>query len=459
VIAPTFRVPSCFGSGVRWIGRALNGTWAVLCCDTADFDKDRSHASFEMDRIMTWLLLSLLFNSSRAAIAVGRTHGVRLFWVAIAIPNMAALADEPFLDSIDVFPPGTQSVARYRIPGVIVTDRGTVLAYCEARRNSSSDWGEIEVHLRRSLDGGRTWEPSQHIAYQGPRIEVTSRTQPDGAPTQTVNNPVAIFDRQTNAIELLFCINYARCFSIRSLDEGKSWSPPVEITAVFEPFRKDYDWKVIATGPGHGIQLQSGRLVVPIWLAFGGIGDHAPSAAGTIFSDDHGRSWQAGDIAFPNHGDWKNPNETTLTELSDGRVMLIARNESRPNRKLLAFSHDGASGWSQPEFHEQLWEPICMASVVSFPLVPRTLLFSNPHQRALDANGREIPGGRGKRSHLSIQLSRDDGHSWPILKTLDAGPSAYSDLAVLADGTVLCLYESQQSIRCARFNMEWLTTP
>jgi len=369
-------------------------------------------------------------------------------------------AAEPLLEKSAVFPPGMDGIARYRIPGIVVTTKGTVLAYSEARRNNSSDWGEIEVHLRRSADGGKTWEPTQHIAHSGPRIEGNPHKKDDGgAREQTVNNPVAIVDRETGAIEMLYCINYARCFSMRSTDDGVTWSSPVEITTTFEPFRKHYDWKVIATGPGHGIQMKSERLVVPIWLAYGKEGDHKPSSAATIYSDDHGKTWKAGDLCLPNEGDLGNPNETMIAELSDGRVMLVSRSVSQASRKIITISADGATGWAKPVFHEQLWEPICMASIASHPSKPGTLLFSNPHTLGLDQDGKPVPAGRGKRENLCIKLSRDDGKTWPVNKVLDPGKAAYSDLAVLPDGTVLCLYEADTSIDCARFNLEWVTAP
>lgn len=369
------------------------------------------------------------------------------------------IAAEPLLDKTEVFPPGFNGITRYRIPGIVVTTEGTVLAYCEARKNDSSDWGEIEVHLRRSTDGGRTWLPSQHIAHKADRIEGNPRKATGGEKEQTVNNPVAIVDRETGAIEFLYCVNYARCFSMRSTDDGLTWTAPVEITSSFEPFRAKYDWKVIATGPGHGIQLKSGRLVVPIWLAYGAVGDHKPSAAATIYSDDHGKTWQAGDLCLPNEGDFGDPNETTITELSDGRVMLVSRSVSKANRKLVTTSPDGATGWTTPVFHDQLWEPICMAGIVAHPSKPGTLIYSNPHTLNLEKDGTEVPAGRGKRENLSIKLSHDDGKTWPINKTLEPGKSAYSDLAVLPDGTVLCLYERADSIACARFNLEWINRP
>lgn len=377
----------------------------------------------------------------------------------LLISVLRIIAAEPLFEKSEVFPPGMNGIARYRIPGLVVTHKGSVLAYAEARKNSSSDWGEIEIHLRRSTDSGKTWEPSRQIAHFGARLEGNPRKAEGGEHEQTVNNPVAIVDRETGAIEFLYCINYARCFSMRSTDDGVTWSMPVDITTAFEPFRKHYDWKVIATGPGHGVQIKRGRLVVPIWLAYGKEGDHGPSAAATIYSDDHGRTWKAGELAVPNEGDFGNPNETMLTELSDGRVMLVSRSVSKANRKLITTSPDGATGWSRPVFHDQLWEPVCMASIVAHPSKPGTLIFSNPHTLKLDKEGKEIHAGRGKRENLSIKLSRDDGKTWPINKTLEAGPSAYSDLAVLHDGTVLCLYEGKADIVVARFNLEWITAP
>ncbi len=258
----------------------------------------------------------------------------------------ALMAADPSPTKVDVFPAGMQGISLYRIPGIVVTSKGTVLAYCEARRDSKSDWGEIEVHLRRSSDGGKTWDAPQHIAHRADRIEGNPRKPNGGEHEQTVNNPVAIVDRVTGNIEFLYCVNYARCFSMRSSDDGLTWSAPVEITASFEAFRSKYPWKVIATGPGHGIQLKSGRLVVPVWLAYGKTGDHAPSASATIYSDDHGKSWKPGEIAVPDEGDFGDPNETMIAELSDSRVMLVTRSVSKANRKLITLSNDGATGWS-----------------------------------------------------------------------------------------------------------------
>ncbi|MFO0534689.1 MAG: exo-alpha-sialidase [Planctomyces sp.] len=387
------------------------------------------------------LLLSLLLTTGPQAVAQSAT--------------VATSAADGFF-STTVFAAGQHDVSLYRIPGIAVTTRGTILAWCEARRRSKSDWGEIEVHLRRSTDAGRTWSEPQHIAHHGQRIAGTSGNATADA-EQTVNNPVAIIDRETQAVEFLYCVNYSRCFTIRSTDDGVTWSAPREITAAFAAFRSECDWKVLATGPGHGIQLRSGRLVVPVWLAYGGVRDHHPSVSATIYSDDHGQTWQAGAIVVPDSGDFEDPNETILTELSDGRVLLISRNESKASRKLVSYSPDGATAWTTPQFHPELWEPICMASVASVPDKPGWVVYSNPYTLARDKQGQEIPGGRGKRENLTIRLSRDFGRTWPVQRTLEPGKSAYSDLAFLPDGRLLCFYEADSRLQLAVFPLEWLT--
>ncbi|MFN6310930.1 MAG: exo-alpha-sialidase [Planctomyces sp.] len=387
------------------------------------------------------LLLSLLLTTGPQAVAQSAT--------------VATSAADGFF-STTVFAAGQHDVSLYRIPGIAVTTRGTILAWCEARRRSKSDWGEIEVHLRRSTDAGRTWSEPQHIAHHGPRIAGTSGNATADA-EQTVNNPVAIIDRETQAIEFLYCVNYSRCFTIRSTDDGVTWSAPREITAAFAAFRSECDWKVLATGPGHGIQLRSGRLVVPVWLAYGGVRDHHPSVSATIYSDDHGQTWQAGAIVVPDSGDFEDPNETILTELSDGRVLLISRNESKASRKLVSYSPDGATAWTTPQFHPELWEPICMASVASVPDKPGWVVYSNPYTLARDKQGQEIPGGRGKRENLTIRLSRDFGRTWPVERTLEPGKSAYSDLAFLPDGRLLCFHEADSRLQLAVFPLAWLT--
>lgn len=367
----------------------------------------------------------------------------------------AVFAAEPLLEKIDLFEAGKDGYALYRIPGIVVTAKGTVLAYCEARKKGG-DWDAIDIMLRRSTDGGKTWSERLKMAdVPGPKPKnpVVGKLKGVKPEDVTYDNSVAIADRN-GAVHFLFCLEYMRCFYIRSDDDGMTWTVPVEITAAFEKFRPAYDWKVIATGPGHGIQLKNGRLVVPVWLSLGtGGGAHRPSVAATIYSDDDGKSWQGSDIAVPNTPEFINPSETVVVQLADGRVMLNSRSESKAHRRLVTIGPDGAAGWSKPRFDDALLEPVCMASIVRFD--EKRILFANPHT---------LQG----RKNLSVKLSEDDGATWPVNKTLEDGFSAYSDLAVAKDGTVLCFYERGSTdgksiyatgrLTVARFNLEWLTS-
>jgi sialidase-1 len=388
----------------------------------------------------------------------------------IAVLAPSAHGADPLLAKTDLFEARKGGYALYRIPGIVATSKGTLLAYCEARRAGQSDWDSIDVLLRRSTDGGRTWSPPRQVAHFGPKVPknpVALAQNLATADDQTVNNPVAIVDR-AGAIHFLYCVEYARAFYMRSDDEGVSFSQPVEITPAFDKFRPEYPWRVLATGPGHGIQLARGRLIVPVWLSTGEGGQaHRPSVTSVIYSDDSGRTWQRGEIAAMNSGDIVNPNETVVVELADGRTLLNIRSESHAHRRLTCYSTDGATGWSKPEFHNELLEPICMASIVRLsqqPGDPIRLLFANPHNLER-AEGKESAGKPRDRKNLSLKLSYDEGATWPVNKPLEEGPSAYSDLAVGPDGTIYCLYERTKVdgrertayLTLARFNLEWLT--
>lgn len=418
--------------------------------------------------------------SQRNLAAQRRFTALALLGVIIGATSLTArrAQAEPLIEKQDIWTGGVGGYDIYRIPGLVVTAKGTVLAYCEARKGSRSDWGTIDIQLNRSTDAGRTFSPPEIIAaVDGPKQKnpvalAQNLAQPNEV---TYNNPVA-FAQRNGEVTILFCLEYMRCFVIRSTDDGLTWTKPEEITAAFEPFRKSYDWKVLATGPAHGIELRTGRLVVPVWLSLGTGGHaHRPSVTATIYSDDQGLTWHAGDIAVPNTEEFALPNETVIVELADGRVMLNVRSEAKAHRRIVVTSPDGATGWTAPKFDSALLEPICMASILR---VSRTdaagegrnrILFANPHN--LDrADGKLTDGKSRDRKNIALKLSYDEGLSWPVNKLLDPGFSAYSDLALLPDGTMLCLYESSgakpadpkkskpyAALTLVRFNLEWLT--
>jgi sialidase-1 len=411
---------------------------------------------------MSYFSNSYLSTITALALAVGCSTPAKL-------PSAVAQHAKPFNEKSDLFVGGGNGFALYHIPGIVVTTKGTVLAWCEARKRGG-DWDDVRILLRRSTDDGRTWSQPQQIAsVPGPKTKnpASLRIKNVNPNDVTYHNPVLIADRD-GTVHMLFCLEYMRCFYQRSTDDGLTWTKPVEITSTFDTFRKSYDWKVLATGPNHGIQLLSGRLLVPVWLstATGG-GAHRPSVTATIYSDDNGLTWRAGKIAVPCTSDWINPNETVAIELANGRVMLNIRSESTPNRRLITTSADGASHWTKPQFDDALLEPVCMAGLVRYSNATdadkNRILFSNPHN-LLRADGKAAPGQGRDRRNLSVKISYDEGKTWAVSKTVEFKWSGYSDIGVTKSGTILCFYGrgckshfAGDRLTLARFNLEWLT--
>jgi sialidase-1 len=382
------------------------------------------------------------------------------------------------LEKTDLFRAGEGGYFMYRIPGIVVTGRGTILAYCEARAGQG-DWTPQDVLLRRSVDGGRTWSKPRKMAVAPPNLKPNPAGVKQGLTRPgklTGHNAVAVPDLDPNVVHFIYHVEYARVFYLQSDDDGRTWSPPQEITPVIAGFRDRYDWLVVGNGCGHALQITRGpyrgRIVLPVWLSVGTGGHaHRPSDLAVVYSDDRGATWHRGDFIAHN-GDTTasgdrvvNPSETALVELSDGRVLANIRSESPRHRRLLSQSADGATGWSRPAFHDALLEPICMGSMAR--LADDALLFANPDNLLVRGKPGQ-PGRNRDRRNLTVKLSRDGGKTWPIARVLEPGPSGYSDLAVGPEGTIYCFFERgaekqnhfhPATLTLARFNLAWLTEP
>lgn len=353
----------------------------------------------------------------------GKWFQTAVLVICIAQVNDVDAQAAPATDSVVVFEPKTGEYSSTRIPALVLTKKGTLLAFAAGRIESASDWADMDLLLRRSEDGGTTWSAVQVVAERA-----------GGKPT---DNPTPIVGSD-GTIHLLYQRDYAYAYYTQSTDDGLTWSPPVNITSTFEAFKKDYDWKVLAPGPGHGIQLKDGRLLVPVWLANSDRlkphRSHRPSRVATIYSDDNGTTWHRGALV-PDEQGFKNPSETMAVQLPDGTVMLSIRNESEKRRKGVSFSKDGASEWTAPVYDEELFEPICMSSIIAFPYNGKDyLLFLNP-------DSEHIP--KHPRQNLTLKASDDNGKTWAIEQVINEGISGYSDIVVGADGTVYCLFETK----------------
>ena len=338
-------------------------------------------------------------------------------------------------EKIDVFVSGTGGYHTYRIPALVLTNRGTLLAFCEGRKTGRGDHGDIDLLLRRSRDGGRTWGPTQLVYEEG------------GTARITCGNPCAVVDRTTGAVLLTFCRDNDRVLVTQSDDDGRTWNKPADLTSAC----KRADWQWYATGPGHGIQLRrgphKGRLIVPC--------NHSDIGkkrcwSHVIYSDDHGKTWKLG-------GTVPDPqtSEAEVGELTDGTLLMNIRNwpPTPAHRRAVSLSTDGGLTWSRPYHDQALVTPHCQGSIVRYTAQPRfarnRILFSNP-------------ASTKDRMRMTVRLSYDEGKTWLAGKLIHPGPSAYSCLAVLPDTSVVCLYEGgrrhrREGLTLARFTLEWLT--
>lgn len=313
----------------------------------------------------------------------------------------------------------------FRIPAIIKTSQGALLAFAEARKNDCGDEGDIDMVVKRSSDKGKTWSALSVIWSDG---------------ENTCGNPSPVVDQRTGKILLLMTWNLGtdditaigngtskdtrRVYKTSSSDDGITWEAVKEITSSV----KLAGWGWYATGPCHGIQISkgpyTGRMIVPCDYMETGTGRKGYSHV--IYSDDAGETWKLGGITPAIS---LNPNESTVAEMSDGKLMLNMRVSNNNNLRMRSVSSDGGLTWSTPVSALTLVDPVCQGSLISANTgTQHTLFFSNPASTT--------------RTNMTIKMSTDDGDSWPKVFSVYTGPSAYSDLVVVGDGEIGILYEA-----------------
>ncbi|MBO9154711.1 exo-alpha-sialidase [Chitinophaga sp. GCM10012297] len=328
------------------------------------------------------------------------------------------------------------TILAHFVYGLAVTDKGTILALAEARISAKDD-GAHHIALRRSTDGGNTFSPSKLLLIS--------------TNGQCWGNPTIVQDRKTKELFLFYALNHhndsSQVFFMTSKDDGLTWSGATEITRLFDG--SPHGWTFHLPGPGHGIQLKNNRLMVQVWhrrsISF--VAAERKYGVNCIYSDDHGKTWKlGGDTPV---GEF---NESQIVEKKNGDVLMVARTITSQGGSFQAraISKDKGASWSSPiEYDKGLTGTVCDIGLTRYSLKPNILLVSQP----------AYPN---KRRDLTIRLSRDEGKTWPVSKLLQEGSATYSDLAVLPDKSIICLYghgggtHMPDTVSLVRFSLQWL---
>lgn len=358
------------------------------------------------------------------------------------------------LEKTPVFINDTEGYACYRIPSIVCAINGDLIAFAEARLEDCSDSTNIiRLVCKRSQDNGKTWSPLQIVArnlIDGHEFAV-QQNAPVVDKVHSTGRIIVLYNKlEQSEFELVEGNGISRIFCIFSDDNGKTWHSEKDISTQVHRLSQ---WRVQRPTLGHAIQLQNGRLL------FAGMmtdGDRSifESQNYVFWSDDLGDTWVMGDV-IPHIG----LNEATAVELENGEIMINSRayqDEQPIGKRAITIGRfiDGKTiTFDNTYFDEALIDPTIQASLIRYTMSDQKdygkksrLLFSNPnHPHA--------------RYNLTIQLSYDEGKTWAISKTIEVGPSAYSDLVIQNDMDIGVLYErgNHGGIIYTNFSLDWLT--
>jgi sialidase-1 len=398
-------------------------------------------------------------------------HGENNFWISVSLPAQSdirsyfySLIEEVKISGV-IYPGHDQDftykhrfglalrshnddgIHTYRIPGLVTTNNGTLIAVYDVRRNSSTDLqGDIDIGMSRSINGGQTWEPMKVVMDMGNWGGLSEEEN-------GIGDPSVLVDRESNAIWIagvwahghkdrrnwteskpgLDPSQTSQFMLVKSIDDGKSWSEPVNITNQV----KKEEWSLLLQGPGKGNTLADGTLVFPAQFKDS---NQIPYST-IIWSKDQGLSWKTGSGAI------SNTTESQVIELENGDLMLNMRDnrnredKSDGNGRSVAITSDLGKTWIENNAAKGvLIEPVCMASIIKEDFIingisQKLVLFSNP-------------ASKYQRKNISIRLSFDDAKTWPekYTKLLDEEVGrGYSCMTKIDEQHIGILYESSRA--------------
>ena len=350
-----------------------------------------------------------------------------------------------------------ETVSSFRIPALVTSNDGTLIAAYDIRYDSNRDLvADIDVGVKRSTDGGNTWSDiilDMDMGNYG--FDVTDADSWKNAQKQNgIGDPCLLVDENTGRI---FCfaawanghlgdsdnrsLAYAgkgfeiadtpQFMMVYSDDDGETWSAPINITRQI----KKYDWRMTFQGPGRGITMKDGTLVIPMQRQEGeekNMHSLYPLNSGIAYSTDHGETWRTHNFAYPI------TSECAVAEIAPGKLLLTMRDETDSHYRREYVTTDMGRTWTPYEHNGQMWDSTTEASILKVDanknsLGQELLIFSSPQGRT------------GWRNHMTIQVSLDKGLTWPYSLLVDAGASlGYSCLTMVDESTVGILYESSR---------------
>lgn len=330
---------------------------------------------------------------------------------------------------------GDDNVNTYRIPGIVQTDKGTLIAVYDIRYNDSRDLpGNIDVGMNRSTNNGKTWEPMKNIMDMGAPHE-----------NNGIGDPAILFDPMTKKIFVaalwskgnrsiagslpgLSPDTTGQYVLVSSSDDGLTWSAPYSITEQI----KNPAWHLFFAGPGMGIAMKDGKLVFPsqFW-------DEKKIPYSTlIYSEDHGATWKG-----KTFGPKSNTTESQVVETTAGTLMLNMR-DNRGGFRSVATTNDMGASWTEhATSYNALPDPVCMGSIIKARVnvngaMKDVLFFSNPNTSS-------------GRYNITIKASLDLGQTWMPANQLlidERQCYGYSCLTKIDDRTIGLLYEGTKDL-------------
>ena len=366
-------------------------------------------------------------------------------------------------EKVPVFVSGKDGHKSYRIPAIIKLPNNELLAFCEGRVHGPGDFGDIEIVMKGSVDNGKTWNKMKTVVdadslqagNPAPVVDLTDTAYPKGRVFlfyNTGNKPEADIRRGKGMREVWY---------MTSVDEGTTWSEPVNITAqVHRPkqpmvnpaYNFSEDWRSYANTPGHALQFSSGKYKGRIYVA----ANHSKGEpkkdfedyfAHGYYTDDHGKTFHLSEAINLPGG-----NESTAAEISGNGLLLNARNQrGYIKERIVAKSIDGGETWSSISFDKHLPDPVCEGSILNIGMAngKNVLAFCN----AADTLN---------RNHLTLRISFDEGITWKKNILLDKSDddarkdfTAYSDIVKLSENEIGVLYERDGYSQIVFTNINW----